>query len=81
MITNEGQEVGVVSKTWSGLGREMFTSADTFGVKFPKDLCVKMKCVLIAAVFQIVSFGNYLLSINPNILFITTNIFFTSKVM
>ena len=34
-IKQSDQEVGKVTKQWSGLGREMFTDADTFLVEFP----------------------------------------------
>lgn len=50
---SNGQEVGKVSKQWSGLVKEMFTKADNFGVSFPMDLDVKMKAVMIGAVFLI----------------------------
>lgn len=46
-------EVGKISKQWSGLMREMFTDSDNFGVSFPMDLDVKMKAVMIGAVFLI----------------------------
>lgn len=51
--TPDGNEVGKVSKKWSGVTKEMFSSADTFGVSFPMDLDVKLKAVLIGAVFLI----------------------------
>jgi len=51
--TPDGNEVGKVSKKWSGITKEMFSSADTFGVSFPMDLDVKLKAVLIGAVFLI----------------------------
>lgn len=46
-------QVGKISKNWSGIGREMFTDADTFGISFPMDLDVKIKAVLLGAVFLI----------------------------
>lgn len=46
-------EVGKISKQWSGMLREMFTDADNFGVSFPMDLDVKIKAVMIGAVFLI----------------------------
>lgn len=49
----DGNEVGKVSKKWSGITRELFTNADTFGVSFPIDLDVKSKAALIGAVFLI----------------------------
>ena len=33
----------MITKQWSGLGREAFTDADNFGVSFPQDLDVKAK--------------------------------------
>uniref|UniRef100_A0A1B0D5Y6 Phospholipid scramblase n=1 Tax=Phlebotomus papatasi TaxID=29031 RepID=A0A1B0D5Y6_PHLPP len=55
VLTRDGQQVGKVSKQWSGLAREMFTDADHFGINFPMDLDVRMKAVLIGACFLIVS--------------------------
>ena len=46
-------EVGKITKQWSGLGKEMFSDAENFGVSFPIDLDVKMKAVLLAAVFLV----------------------------
>lgn len=51
----EGAEVGNITKQWSGLGRELFTQADTFGVSFPVDLDVSIKATLLGATFLIVS--------------------------
>lgn len=48
-------KVGKITKQWSGLAREMFTDADTFGVTFPIDLDVQVKAVLLATTFLIVS--------------------------
>ncbi|XP_077296213.1 phospholipid scramblase 1 isoform X3 [Arctopsyche grandis] len=45
--------VGKISKQWSGLLREAFTDADYFGITFPMDLDVKMKAVLLGALFLI----------------------------
>lgn len=50
-----GDEVGKISKQWSGLVREMFTDADFFGINFPMDLDVKMKAVMLGACMLIVS--------------------------
>lgn len=47
-------EIGLISKQWSGILRELFTDADYFGVSFPMDLDVKMKAVLLGAVFLVV---------------------------
>ncbi|CAG0899734.1 unnamed protein product [Cyprideis torosa] len=48
-----GQKVGKISKQWSGLVKEAFTDADTFGVSFPMDLDVRTKATLMGAVFLI----------------------------
>jgi len=47
------QEVGKISKQWSGLGKEIFTDADNFGINFPIDLDVKVKATLLGATFLI----------------------------
>nr|XP_027201885.1 phospholipid scramblase 1-like isoform X1 [Dermatophagoides pteronyssinus] len=54
VVSNDGTtQVGKISKQWSGLVREMFTDADHFGVKFPRDLDVSIKAVLLGATFLI----------------------------
>ncbi|XP_055689660.1 phospholipid scramblase 1 isoform X2 [Lutzomyia longipalpis] len=53
VLTLDGQQVGKISKQWSGLAREMFTDADHFGINFPMDLDVRMKAVLVGACFLI----------------------------
>lgn len=50
----EGTQVGRISKQWSGLTREFFTTADYFGISFPMDLDVRMKAVMLGAVMLIV---------------------------
>lgn len=55
VLTLDGRQVGKICKQWSGLGRELFTDADHFGISFPMDLDVKMKAVLMGACFLIVS--------------------------
>ncbi|XP_053318677.1 phospholipid scramblase 1-like isoform X2 [Spea bombifrons] len=47
----ESRSVGLISKQWGGLPKEIFTDADNFGIQFPKDLGVKMKAVLLGACF------------------------------
>ena len=53
LTTLEDVSVGKVSKQWGGLAKEYFTSADNFGIKFPMDLDVKMKAVVMGACFLI----------------------------
>lgn len=54
IVTLNGDEVGKISKQWSGLAREMFTDADFFGINFPMDLDVRMKATMLGACFLIV---------------------------
>lgn len=70
MLSKDGQfKVGKISKEWSGMMRELFTDADYFGISFPVDLDVRMKAVMIGAVFLIVSSFIILFSIdNSNFL-------------
>ncbi|KAG8580880.1 hypothetical protein GDO81_007458 [Engystomops pustulosus] len=50
---DESSVVGRISKQWSGVAKEYFTDADNFGVQFPMDLDVKMKAVVLGALFLI----------------------------
>ena len=52
---DESTHVGMISKQWSGLAKEIFTDADNFGVTFPLDMDVKTKATMLGAVFLIVS--------------------------
>ncbi|XP_055607416.1 phospholipid scramblase 1 isoform X1 [Uranotaenia lowii] len=53
VVTTNGDQVGKISKQWSGLAREAFTDADHFGINFPMDLDVRMKATLLGALFLI----------------------------
>lgn len=46
----DGKEVGQIGKRWGGLGREMFTDADSFGVSFG-DTEAALRAMLIGATF------------------------------
>ena len=35
-------QVGMITKQWTGFGKEAFTDADNFGISFPLDLDVKV---------------------------------------
>jgi len=52
-VTEPDRQVGMISKQWTGLGKEMFTDADNFGVSFPLDLSVQVKATMLGAVFLI----------------------------
>lgn len=54
IVSMNGTEVGRISKQWSGLTREFFTTADYFGINFPMDLDVRMKAVMLGACMLIV---------------------------
>lgn len=54
IVSLDGTEVGRISKQWSGLTREIFTTADYFGINFPLDLDVRMKAVMLGACMLIV---------------------------
>ncbi|XP_039445017.1 phospholipid scramblase 2-like isoform X7 [Culex pipiens pallens] len=53
VVTTNGDQVGKISKQWSGIAREMFTDADHFGINFPMDLDVRVKATLLGALFLI----------------------------
>jgi hypothetical protein len=52
-VKKDGVEQGKITKRWSGLGKEMFTDADQFGVMFPANWDVAIKAVFLGAVFLI----------------------------
>ena len=52
-IMKQGEELGKITKKWSGLLKESFTDADNFGVMFPAGIDVSQKAVLLGAVFLI----------------------------
>ncbi|KAM9424233.1 phospholipid scramblase 1-like isoform 2-T2 [Pholidichthys leucotaenia] len=51
--TDGKQQVGRISKQWSGLLKEVFTDTDNFGIQFPLDLDVRIKAVLMGSCFLI----------------------------
>ena len=54
VFTPDGRnEVGQITKQWSGYAQEAFTDADNFGISFPLDLDVNIKATLLAALFLI----------------------------
>ena len=52
-IQKGGQELGKITKKWSGLAKESFTDADNFGITFPQGIDIAQKAVLLGAVFLI----------------------------
>lgn len=52
-IIEGGNEVGKITKKWSGMLKESFTKADNFGAEFPGEWDVKKKKVASGAVFLI----------------------------
>ncbi|KAH8032178.1 hypothetical protein HPB51_023596 [Rhipicephalus microplus] len=53
VYSTNGYAIGKITKQWSGLVKEYFTDADTFGVTFPLDMDVHLKATLIAAAMLI----------------------------
>lgn len=53
--TPDGEEIGAVTKKWAGLGKELFTSADTYIVTISDDLADQpvAKMLLLAAALAI----------------------------
>ncbi|XP_048845399.1 phospholipid scramblase 2-like [Brienomyrus brachyistius] len=50
---NEAIVVGRITKHWAGLAQELFTNASNFAIRFPLDLDVRVKAVLLGACFLI----------------------------
>jgi uncharacterized protein YxjI len=53
IIKKNDQELGKIVKKWSGLAKEAFTTADNFGINFPKGLDADQKAIFLGAVFLI----------------------------
>ena len=53
-VNRAGIAVGKIAKRWSGLGKEMFTAADNFGVEFQPELRGEpLRTLVLAATFLI----------------------------
>lgn len=52
-VLQGGQEVGRITKQWSGLLREAFTDADTFGVELGPAMDPRLRPLVLAATFLI----------------------------
>ena len=53
MVNRGGQEVGRITKKWSGVGREMFTDADTFQVQLPTEHDEQLQQLVLATAFAV----------------------------
>lgn len=52
-VEQNGREVGKIQKQWSGLGKELFTSADNFGVTLADIEDPRLRTLVVAATFLI----------------------------
>ncbi|CAL8068610.1 unnamed protein product [Calicophoron daubneyi] len=62
MSTDGTSEIGRISQQWTYLLQEYFTDGANIGIFFPVDLDVKIKAVLLGAVFLIVSSADLFVS-------------------
>ncbi len=53
IIKKDDRELGKITKKWSGLLKEGFTDADSFGVMFPASWDSQLKSIFLGAVFLI----------------------------
>lgn len=53
VVEQQGREVGTIAKRWSGFGKEMFTDADNFGVRFDGLQDAQVRTLVVAATFLI----------------------------
>ena len=53
ILSPESEEIGKISKSWTGELQETPTDSDVFAITFPEILDVKTKAVLLAACFLI----------------------------
>lgn len=53
LVKFRGNEIGKITKKWSGMAKEMFTNADNFSLSIPKNMQVEHKAILLGAIFLI----------------------------
>ena len=53
LTSNNGEEVGKITKKWVGAIKELFTDADTFALNFSKDLDPKSKAIILGTAILI----------------------------
>lgn len=53
ILSNDGKELGMISRAWPGFTKE--TGGINVGVSFPKEMNDKVKALVLAAVFMVVS--------------------------
>merc|ERR1712032_1745821 len=55
-ITDDnGDEVGMIERSWQGCGRALYTDSDNFHIVFPKEANAQQRATLFAAVFVSIS--------------------------
>jgi len=52
-IKKDGVEVGIITKRWMGVFKELFTTSDNFGIQFPVEWSTELKQLFIGIVFLI----------------------------
>jgi hypothetical protein len=52
-VRRNGNDVGAIRKRWSGIGKEMFTDADNFGVELSASADPQLRQLILAATFLI----------------------------
>ena len=70
LLNLDGLVIGQVYKEYAGWVQEAYTNADNYIIKFPKDLSVAMKAVILAAAIQIVSALKLLVHVYQRLLLI-----------
>lgn len=52
-LTKNNRKIGAVTKKWSGYAKEAFTDADNFSIRFPENIKVNYKVLLLGAAYMI----------------------------
>ncbi|EYB93805.1 hypothetical protein Y032_0178g642 [Ancylostoma ceylanicum] len=53
IFSNDGEQMGAITKKFSGFFKELFTNADVFHVEFPTDMTARGKALLLSTAFLI----------------------------
>ena len=53
LLNLKGESIGVITKRWSGILKEVFTDTDNFKIDFPKDIDDNLKSIILGTAFTI----------------------------
>lgn len=59
ILASNNIEIGAITKHWAGIRQELFTLADNFSIRFPGDLAIQAKALLLGACILLVRISRF----------------------